>query len=61
MSLEVTSRLTGGAYLIPLRMWTVTVLPSDETSGAPVARSGRASVSSAPNEYSVRLTAYWTW
>jgi len=55
----VISRFTGGAYFTPFLMWTVTVLPSDETSGELAARSGRASVSSAPNEYSVRLTAYW--
>ena len=60
MSFDVTSRFTGGANFTPLLMWTVMVLPSEETCGWPVAMSGRASVSAAANEYSVRLTAYWT-
>ena len=42
-------------------MWTVIVLLSDEISGGPVARSGTGlTESSGLNEYSVRLTAYWT-
>ena len=40
MSAVLTTRLTGGAYLIPGLMWTVIVLLSDEISGGPVARSG---------------------
>ena len=39
-SLDVTSRLTGGENLTPDLILTVTVLPSADTSGAAVARSG---------------------
>jgi hypothetical protein len=39
MSAALTARLTGGAYLTPGLVWTVTVLLSEEISGAPAARS----------------------
>jgi hypothetical protein len=39
-SFDVTSRLTGGVYLTPSLIFTVTVLPSSEMSGIPAARSG---------------------
>jgi hypothetical protein len=61
MSFVVISRLTGGAYLIPSLMRTVIALLSRDISGVPVARSGTGrSELSGVNEYSVRLTAYWT-
>jgi hypothetical protein len=41
-SAAVTSRLTGGEKCTPERSLTVTVLPSSDTVGAVVARSGRA-------------------
>jgi hypothetical protein len=41
MSLDVTSRFTGGAYLIPLRSLIVSVFWSGETSGSASAMSGR--------------------
>ena len=57
MSWALTARLTGGAYLTPGLMWTVTVLLSAEISGGPVARSGTGfSELSGLNEYRVRLT-----
>jgi hypothetical protein len=58
MSLEVTSRLTGGENLTPFLMCTVIVLLSAEISGLPVARSGTGfTESSGLNEYRVRLVA----
>jgi hypothetical protein len=39
-SLDVTARLTGVENLTPLRIFTVTVFPSADTSGADSARSG---------------------
>jgi hypothetical protein len=61
-SAEVTSRLTGGAYLIPVLSLTVMLLLSSEIWGSPSARSGRGlSLSSGLNEYSGRLTEYWIW
>jgi hypothetical protein len=39
-SAVVTSRLTGGENFTPERIFTVTVLPSAEMSGALSARSG---------------------
>ena len=39
-SADVTSRFTGGENFTPGRIFTVTVLPSADTSGAAVARSG---------------------
>ena len=62
MSSDVTSRLTGGAYLTPLRILIVIVFWSSETCGSPSARSGTAfSASSGLKEYSGRLIASWTW
>ncbi len=56
MSLVVTSRLTGGAYLMPFLMWTVIVLLSDEISGSPSAMSGTGLTElSGLNEYRVRF------
>ena len=56
MSLVLTSRFTGGAYLTPFLMLTVIVLLSDEISGSPSARSGTGlTESSGLNEYSVRF------
>ena len=40
MSAALTSRLTGGAYLTPLRILTVMVFLSAEICGSPSARSG---------------------
>ena len=60
-SLVVTSRLTGGENLTPARILTVTVLPSEEISGGPSARSGSGVfASSGLNEYSGRCVAYAT-
>ena len=57
-SLDVTSRLTGGENLTPLRIFTVTVLPSSDTCGSAVARSGTGVVpSSGFHEYSGRCVA----
>jgi hypothetical protein len=58
MSFVVTTRFTGGAYLMPGLMWTVIVLLSAEISGGPVARSGTGWIESVGlNEYRVRLVA----
>src|SRR4029079_8472387 len=58
MSFVVTTRFTGGAYLMPGLMCTVIVLVSAETSGGPVARSGTGWTESVGlNEYSVRFVA----
>ena len=58
MSAALTARLTGGAYLTPGLMWTVTVLLSEEISGG-AGREVRTGFSglSGLNEYRVRLTA----
>ena len=61
-SSEVTSRLTGGLNFTPVRILTVTVLPSSEISGGPSARSGSGLIaSSGLNEYSGRWVAYATF
>jgi len=57
-SFVVTTRLTGGENLMFGLIFTVTVLPSDEISGGPDARSGCAVFgSSGLNEYSGRWIA----
>src|SRR3954470_13495596 len=57
-SLEVTARLTGGAYLTPWRILTVTVFLSSETWASSAARSGTGLLaSSGLKEYSGRLVA----
>ena len=58
MSAVVTSRLTGGANLMPCLILTVIVLLSAEICGSPSARSGIGFCeSSGLNEYSGRLVA----
>ena len=62
MSLEVTSRFTGGANLTPLRSLMVIVLLSDEICGSLSARSGIAVCElSGLNQYRVRFVADPTW
>ena len=57
-SSDVTSRSTGGEKRTPLRIFTVTVLPSSETWGSASARSGTGvSPSSGFHEYSGRWVA----
>ena len=57
-SFDVTSRSTGGENLMPVRILTVTVLPSAETSGSASARSGTMLMpSSGLYEYSGRCVA----
>ena len=61
-SAEVTSRSTGGLNFTPVRIFTVTVLPSSAISGGPSARSGSGLVaSSGLYEYSGRCVAYATF
>src|SRR4051794_30295522 len=60
-SLDVTSRFTGGLNLIPLCRWKVIVLSSDDTSGAPSARSGDGWVSAGCQPIKPRWTASSIW